>query len=245
MSSAGDNNNITDKKYRALVIGGTGGTGKALVRELLKGDRWSHVITVNRRNVPDEVLEGVPKEKLEQVVVNTENNGYESVKDSFKNVDAVFSCIGTTRKESSDQERYRKIDYDLPLQAAHYAKEFKTPYFAAISSMGANENAWSSYLKLKGEIERDLKAVAIPRLTILQPGFLMVDRNGTRPAEQIAQSIYSGISTILPLRWKGIRVETIAIAMRRDAEHKLDTYDAKLAPSHETFLNDHIFTMAE
>lgn len=52
-----------------------------------------------------------------------------------------------------------------------------------------------------------------------QAGFLVADRNGTRSFE----GLFKALTSILPVKYSGIPVETIAIAMRRDAEHKLDS----------------------
>jgi len=241
----GDSSSSSSKKYKAIVLGATGGTGQAVLKELLRGDRWSQVTTVGRRNLSENALQGVPNvQKLKQITVNTDNNGYEAVKEEFQGYDAVFSCIGTTREQAGSQEAYRKIDHDLPVQAATYAKEFKTPLFSIITSMGSNRDSFFSYPKLKGEIEEDLKAVNLPLLSIMRPGFLMVNREGKRNMEQVAQSLYGGLSHVLPLKWKGIPVDSVAVAMRRDAERKLDAYDGSSNSSHETFENDVIFRMA-
>lgn len=61
--------------------------------------------------------------------------------------------------------------------------------------MGANENAWSSYMKLKGEIERDLKLVAIPHLSVSYFMWNIIKQAGKMPeCDRLSRKRYTFIN---------------------------------------------------
>eukprot|EP01111_Echinosteliopsis_oligospora_P013704 TRINITY_DN4988_c0_g1_i1.p1 TRINITY_DN4988_c0_g1~~TRINITY_DN4988_c0_g1_i1.p1 ORF type:complete len:118 (+),score=8.77 TRINITY_DN4988_c0_g1_i1:64-417(+) len=67
------------RKYQAVVLGATGATGKALVRELLIADKWNKVTTIGRRAVADDVFSDIPNasSKLEQIVTDTDAHQFD------------------------------------------------------------------------------------------------------------------------------------------------------------------------
>ncbi|RUS28757.1 hypothetical protein BC938DRAFT_481482 [Jimgerdemannia flammicorona] len=64
----------------ALVLGGTGAVGMALVRQLLEREVYGHVVTIGRREV--EFDGTVPTDRLTQKVINFEN--LEQHRDAFR-----------------------------------------------------------------------------------------------------------------------------------------------------------------
>ena len=102
--------------------------------------------------------------KIHQLVINF-NDLY--VNSADIQGDIIFSCLGTTRGETPDPELYKKIDMEYPLCIARYGLENGVSQFHIISSIGADASSISSYLKLKGELENDLKKYkSIPAETV-------------------------------------------------------------------------------
>ncbi|CCH61869.1 hypothetical protein TBLA_0F03310 [Henningerozyma blattae CBS 6284] len=81
----------------------------------------------------------------------------------------------TRAAAGSTQEQYR-IDHNLNIHLAKKAKENGCSTFVLVSSSLANADSRFTYLKMKGEIERDLEAIGFDHLIILRPGKLLGER---------------------------------------------------------------------
>ena len=74
-----------------LVLGGTGATGKEVVKLLMENDQVAKIRMINRRKV--DFSEGCPgSNKVEQVIVDFDN--LDSSKDEFAQHDIAFCCLG-------------------------------------------------------------------------------------------------------------------------------------------------------
>ena len=88
--------------------------------------------------------------------------------------------------------------------------------FISVSSLGANSNAASLYLKNKGQTEQDLIKLNFMNLSILRPSILLGNRKENRVGEKIG--IFA-MKTLSPLflgnmkKYKPIKVEYVSKAM--------------------------------
>lgn len=88
-----------------------------------------------------------------------------------------FSAFGTTKAAAGSAERFKQIDYGINIESFKAAKESgKFDKAILVSSMGANEHSSFLYMKTKGELERDVKALGFKTTVILQPGILLGHR---------------------------------------------------------------------
>jgi uncharacterized protein YbjT (DUF2867 family) len=104
--------------------------------------------------------------------------------------DAVISALGTTHKKAGSTSGFRRVDHDLVLEVARAAKAAGVRNFVQVSSVGADPFSRNSYLRVKGETEKDLKALKLHRLDILRPSLLRGKRqNDLRPLEALGQIV--------------------------------------------------------
>ncbi|WP_120076627.1 NAD(P)H-binding protein [Aurantiacibacter odishensis] len=102
--------------------------------------------------------------------------------------DAIISALGTTRKKAGSDEAFREVDHDLVLEVGKAAKAAGVKNFVQVSSVGADPFSRNAYLKVKGEAEKDLRALKLRRLDILRPSLLRGQRqNDLRPLEKLGQ----------------------------------------------------------
>src|SRR6266446_2159091 len=93
------------------VIGSTGLVGSQIVDLLKKENACQKIQLLVRRPVE------FSHPKLEIKLVNFED--YESLKLALAGCNVVFCAVGTTQdKVKGDQLQYRKVDYDIPVNAA-------------------------------------------------------------------------------------------------------------------------------
>ena len=190
----------------ATLIGATGLIGNYLLEELLNDSYFDIVRILIRRPIE------FAHPKLEKKLVDF--NDSDSILVALSNSDVVFCSIGTTQKKvKGDKEAYRKIDYDIAVNAARFSKMTGCETFVLVSSVGANSKSNNFYLKLKGEIEHAIESVGINSVHIMRPSVLMGERKESRAGESISKKIMSVLSFMIPSKYKPIHGRDVAKAM--------------------------------
>jgi uncharacterized protein YbjT (DUF2867 family) len=190
----------------AIIIGATGLVGNHLVHLLLHDDRFSKLLVFVRRSV------GIQHDKLEEHIINFDKPAewMQLVKG-----DVLFSALGTTIKQAGGKHQQYKIDYTYQYECAQAAAQNQVPSYILISSASANPNSSIFYTRMKGELERDVKALPFKSITIIQPGLLHGDRQEERFAEQMAYKVLNVVNAIgLFKQYRPIAGKTVAMAMR-------------------------------
>lgn len=190
----------------ATLIGATGLIGGYLLEEILKNDYFDTVRILIRRPME------LNHPKLEKKLVDFSDS--ESFRLALEGSDMVFCAIGTTQKKvKADKDAYRKIDYDITVNAAKFCKMNGCKTFVFVSSVGANSKSNNFYLKLKGEVEDAVKAVALKSVHIMRPSVLLGDRKEFRMGEIISKGIMSTFSFLIPSKYKPVQGKDVAKAM--------------------------------
>lgn len=190
----------------ATVIGSTGLVGSHIVEILKKDSGFGKIRLLVRRPV------SVVDSKIEPVVVNFED--LKSFKEGISGSDAVFCAIGTTNKKvKGNKEEYRKVDFDIPVNAARFCEETGCQNFALVSSVGANSKSNNFYLKLKGEVEDYLKESKIKSISVFRPSMLMGKRNEFRFGEMFAKIFMRPVSFLFPSQLDPVNAHDVAKAM--------------------------------
>ena len=192
--------------FNAAVFGSTGLIGSYLLNNLKDDTYFSKVNVITRKPIE------IKSSKFNNIVIDF--NDINSIKNSLNHCDVVFVSIGTTQsKVNWDQEKYKKIDYKIPINISIAAKNLNIKKFLIVSSAGANINAKGFYLSLKGKIERDIIKIGIENIYIFRPSLLMGKRNENRIGEKIAQVIMPMFSFLLPKKYRPINAEYVAKSM--------------------------------
>jgi uncharacterized protein YbjT (DUF2867 family) len=193
----------------AVVIGATGLIGSQLVQLLLSDSAFNEVRILVRQPV------SFSHQKL--VVKTVAFDNYHDLKEKIGSGHSIFCCVGTTQKKvKGDKEAYRKVDYNIPVNAAHAAIENSFKKFLLVSSIGANKNSGNFYLQLKGSVEEAISKLKFESIHFFRPSLLLGDRKEFRAGEKIAQSSMKFISFLFfgPLKkYKPIESKDVAKAM--------------------------------
>ena len=199
----------------ALLFGASGLVGSHLLNQLIKDTNYSK-IKLFVRSVT-EIID--PKVEI----IKIDFNNLQNHKEDFKGDDCFF-CIGTTKKNSSDKDEYRRVELDIPKEIAKIAKLNLVNSFIFVSAIYANPNSSGDYVRFKGLVEEELKRLNFPKLVLMRPSFLMGDRKEKRVGEKIGIFVFKLLSPLLlgPLKkMRPINAETVAKAMIRAANENL------------------------
>lgn len=193
----------------ALVLGGTGLTGMYVLKNLIENEAYDKIILLTRRKVS-------PKsDKIVNIITDFNDLTF---LEQIEQIDSVFSCLGTTKKQTPDLNQYRKIEIGIPYKVIQYCikhkKGLKNVHF--ISAIGADVDAKNFYLNIKGEAELCLQLLEIPYLFIYRPSLILGNRKESRLGEDIGQLIAPTINKLLIgnlTKYKAIHAKDIAKAM--------------------------------
>ena len=191
----------------AIIFGSSGLIGNELFKTILLNNSYSK-IKIFVRTIPK-----VNNPKVE--IIKTDFRNLEKYKDKINGDDCYF-CIGTTKKDTPDKDEYRRIEYDLPIRIASIAKANSINSFFYVSSIGANPNASSNYLKNKGQVEEEIKNLNFPKLAIIRPSLLV----GNRKTFRLGEIIFTPIMNTLTFfafgslkKYKPIKIENVVKAI--------------------------------
>jgi len=216
--------------FKALVIGGTGATGKQLLNQLLQNQNCELVTSIGRKPV----LGGVKNDKLVDIVVESLAD-LSSTEKCWDGNDVFFNCIGTTRQRAGGAKEFIHIEAGISNEAAKMASNAKIHHASLVSAKGANHTTWAKdwihpllYMRTMGQKEQTLLSnFSFNHVSIFKPGMLIRLQGKQTWFESFSES-----------RGFGLRVDILASAMIRNAEQvKLGSVEK----SPQFFIgNDHI-----
>ena len=196
--------------FKAIIIGGTGATGKQLLIQLIRNQNCELVTSIGRRPV----LDGEKNDKLVDIVVESLFK-LSSTEKYWKNNDVFFNCIGTTRQRAGGAKEFINIESGIANEAAKIAENTKIPHASLISAKGANHKIWAKdwihtllYLKTMGQKEQSIiSKFSFNNVSIFKPGMLIRLKGKKTWFEDFSEK-----------KGFGLRVDTLASAMIHDAE---------------------------
>jgi len=192
---------------KAIIFGASGFVGSHLLRELLSSSDYAQVTAVVRREL------GISDPKLKTLI-----GDFVSLRslENEMSADEIFIALGTTRKSSPDKRTYYEVDHDYPVLAARIAKERGAKSVFLVTAVGADPNSRFSYVRTKGETERDILALEFEHTHIFRPSMIMGARQEKRTLEKELIRLWSVINPLLvggADKYRGISGENIAKAM--------------------------------
>lgn len=196
---------------KAIIIGATGAVGSDLLNQLLASPEYEQVDAFVRRDIH------LTHSKLRVHVINFEKpeEWGKELKGDERTI--LFSCLGTTLKQAGGQKPQWKVDHDYQLDFARLAAQNSVAEYALVSSMGANANAMNFYMRMKGTLEEEVKALPFRHIIIVQPPSL-IRKQSDRWAEKTSVRILQFINRIGLLRkFTPMPTESVAACMLRHA----------------------------
>ena len=209
---------------KALIIGATGATGKALVTLLLNDDTYSEIHCFVRKPL------ALTHPTLHAHVVNFETP--EAWADLLHG-DVAFSCLGTTLAVAGSKEAQWRVDYDYQYAFAQQCKANGVPTFVLISAAGATAQSKLFYNRMKGQLEDAVKALDFSCLLIFQPSVL-IRSNSDRSGENFIVKAFKFLNKLGILkRYRPMPTKILAEKIRKEV--------AKVSQGIHTFTLDKIF----
>lgn len=190
----------------AIVLGASGLVGSELLALLLARDEWQQITVLTRRKLP------LQHAKLRQQVMDLEK----TERPVLLPADDLFCAIGTTIRKAGSQEAFRRVDYEVPLRAAKALTQARLSRMMLVSSVGADAQSGTFYLRTKGEVEEALGKLPVGALHVFRPSVLLGNRQEFRPAERVSMIALQALGPLLLgglAKYRAIPAATVARAM--------------------------------
>jgi uncharacterized protein YbjT (DUF2867 family) len=219
-------------KGTAIVLGGSGSVGSALLRELFHDDGFEAIITLSRRSLPEAVAMArtAGRRLVERLVPDMKPAPLAAATiDAAGDVDGDlegFSVLGIGAGTAKlTLEEHRAVDVALNEAFARALRDSgKVRHLAFMSAAGADPTAKASgsgaaglsrYSRVKGEAEEVVRASGPAIVSVFRPATII----GSRHTPWLLEKALPLFSFVTPAKYKSISVEQIAKAMIATAKH--------------------------
>ena len=219
-------------KRTAIVLGGSGSVGTALLRELFQDDGFGDVITLSRRSLPEAVAMArtAGRRLVEKLVREMKPAPLAAAAlDAAREVDGElegFSVLGVGAGTAKlTLEEHRAVDVALNEAFARALRDSgKVRHLAFMSAVGADPTAKTSgsgsagmsrYNRVKGESEEAVRASGPGVVSVFRPAMIV----GSQHTPWLLEKTLPLFSFVTPAKYQSIRVEQIAKAMIATAKH--------------------------
>ncbi len=189
-----------------LLLGATGLVGRACLNLLLADARFSPVVTLTRRPLP----EAVAHPNHTGHVIDFDDP--DSYRDKM-GADIVICALGTTIKKAGTREDFRRVDFDYAFNLSKTAFQKGARHLLLVSAKGAAAESRFFYNRVKGELEEAISGLGFERLSIFRPSLLKGARDEFRIGEEIGNFAAGVIGFGLPANWKPTPVKRLAEAI--------------------------------
>ena len=195
-----------------LVAGSTGLVGKTLITDFLQEHE---VIAISRR--PFKFPNNVKQELIDF------NKDF-----SLKPADHFFICLGYPLElldliymRDKIKPKFEEVDFGLVIKLAKMALDVGIKDISVISSVMADKNSLNHYLKIKGEMEEEIKKLSFNKINIFRPSHLLGERENKIGLDvQIFEKVTNIFGQVLPSQlkdFKNVEARTLAKNMVTEA----------------------------
>lgn len=189
---------------KVVICGSSGLVGSFLLEELLRNKEVERIYSLSRK----------PSRITHKKLIEIETD-FEQLVDLGlpETIDMSFCALGTTLKKAGSKEQQTKIDKDYVVEFAKFCLRNGGKQIGIISSLGANPESSNFYLRLKGQMETEIKSMPFIKTVFIRPSMLMGNRKEFRLGENIGKIFITLFGPLLIgklKRYRGVSAEKVA-----------------------------------
>jgi uncharacterized protein YbjT (DUF2867 family) len=181
------------------LLGATGLVGRYCLELLAADPAFGRIVVVARRKFAEATAPRVEGHVIDFADLEAHAGIFA--------VDQVICALGTTIKAvGGSQRRFREVDYGIPLTAARLASRNGVRHFLLVSALGADADSRVFYLRVKGELENELRTLGFRSVTIVRPSLLIGERGEFRLGEEIGKRL----GWLVPGKYRPVHAREVA-----------------------------------
>ena len=161
------------QKFAAIILGGTGQVGSAVVKELLAIPECRQVVIVARKPTP-------PRERVRNVVFDTgaadfaERTAALAREVLAEGPVSAVSCVGVgSGSRRWSEEELKRLELGVVGEFARGCHNAGIAQFCLLSAAGSSARSRFRYVRVMGMKEDTLRSIGFTRLAIFRPGIIV------------------------------------------------------------------------
>ncbi|MFT5883878.1 MAG: hypothetical protein ACI9IP_000328 [Arcticibacterium sp.] len=198
------------KSISVIMMGGTGAVGGQAIQSLLPISELKTLTLLGRRRPVADILD----ERVTQHKIDIhEPSSYAEI---AKGHSAAICTLGVGEPSKISKEAFLKIDKTAVINFAKACKEAGIEHFELLASVGISAKSSSFYLRTKGELVEELKALNFKRLSIFLPSMILTPKNRYGFTQALALAVWPILDNVFigtAKKYKGIKVSELGKAI--------------------------------
>lgn len=194
------------------MMGASGAVGGETLKELLSFSHLEKLTLLGRAPIPDIENSIVHQHKID--IFNP--SSYESF---VQNHEKAICTLGVGQPSKISKEQFIQIDKKAVIDFAIKCKEAGVNHFQLLASVGISAKSSSFYLRIKGELVEELKALNFERLSIFQPSMILTPTNRYGFSQAVTLAVWPIISPLFigkTRKYRGIKVDILGRSIARN-----------------------------
>lgn len=203
---------MVESKKSVVMLGATGAVGGYVTETLLKMPEIETLTLLGRRSISD-----LNSTIVKQQVVDILNP--KSYVDYLHGHQVAICTLGVGQPSKISKEDFLRIDKLAVLDFAKECKIAGIAHFELLASVGIEAKSSSFYLRTKGELVEELKALNFDRLSIFQPSMILTSNNRYGFSQGVLLKIWPLLKIFLIgglRKYRGIKVEKLGEAIAKN-----------------------------
>ncbi len=192
-----------------VMLGATGAVGSLTARTLVTIPQLERLTLLGRRPLPDITGNFVHQH-------NIDISNPTSYLELLPGHHIAICTLGVGQPSKISKDDFVKIDKLAVLDFASACKKAGVRHFEILASIDANLNSLSFYLRTKGELVNELKALDFERLSTFQPSMILTPTNRYGLSQAIILRLWPLLKPLLLgglRKYRGIPVEVLGKAI--------------------------------
>lgn len=203
---------LNTKQQSIVMLGATGAVGSETLKTLLQLKNIEQLTLLGRKTIPN-----INVDFVQQHTINI--NDSNSYQDYLAGHTTAICTLGVGEPSKISNEEFIKIDKTAVLDFATACKKAGVSHFELLASVGINPKSNTFYLRIKGELVEELKALDFERLSIFQPSMILTPTNRYGIAQAITLKVWPILKPLLMgslRKYRGIPVNILGQAMAKN-----------------------------
>lgn len=203
---------LKSNQLSIVMLGASGAVGTETLNKLLQLKNIQQLTLLGRNPISNINVDFVQQHKISI----RDTSSYQKY---LQGHTTAICTLGVGEPSKISKEEFVKIDKIAVLDFALACKKVGIKHFELLASVGINPKSTSFYLRTKGELVEELKALNFERLSIFQPSMILTPTNRYGIAQAITLKVWPILKPLFigSLRkYRGISVNVLGQAMAKN-----------------------------
>ena len=203
---------MVDSRKSVVMLGATGAVGGWVTETLLKMPETECLTLLGRRPISDLISTIVRQHKVD--ILNSK-----SYAAHLTGHQVAICTLGVGQPSKISKEDFLKIDKFAVLDFAKECKKAGIIHFELLASVGIQAKSSSFYLRTKGELVNELKALNFDRLSIFQPSMILTPQNRYGFSQGVLLKVWPLLKIFFVggfRKYRGVKVKTLGEAIAKN-----------------------------